>query len=247
MLVLVINGKKLPFQKELINLIKNKFINIVSLQICFNTKKTNVVLTNDLNLLYGKKYIKTKLKNLQYFVEPTTFFQINYEQTENLYSFVKKIIKDLSNNKKITVFDLYSGVGSISIFIADSVKKIIAIENNPDSSALAEKNIKLNRIDNILNICGDVEKNIEKIIENNHNPDLIIFDPPRKGIEKEALEKFLKLKTLNIIYISCNPATLARDTKIILQHNYKIELIQPFDMFPQTYHIETLILFKLKF
>lgn len=221
--MLIIKGNKI--NKDLL-----KNINVNNIIIIDNKKEY---------LIKGKKYIEEKLNNIKYIVSPESFFQINKEQTINLYN---KVIEVAEFNKNDTVLDLYCGTGTISLYIASYVKKVYGIEINKVAIDDANKNKKLNNILNVEFIC----QNANKInININFNPDIIIVDPPRNGLDNKTKDIIKNLNSKKLIYISCNPLTLARDINY-LKNLYNIKSITPFDMFPKTHHVECIALLTRK-
>ncbi|MBR3161554.1 MAG: class I SAM-dependent RNA methyltransferase, partial [Bacilli bacterium] len=187
-------------------------------------------------LIIGNKYIKTKLKEYTYTLSPESFFQVNYNITIKLYD---KILECLNNGDN--VMDLYCGTGSIGIYISDKSKDILGVEIVKDAVENAKLNKKINKIDNISFKCGDVEK----IISKNDNYDTVIVDPPRAGLSKKTRDILLDIGSNKIIYVSCNPMTLIRDIKY-LDNKYDFKEITLFDMFPNTYHVESLMVLERK-
>ncbi|TPI02484.1 23S rRNA (uracil(1939)-C(5))-methyltransferase RlmD [Mycoplasma struthionis] len=194
-------------------------------------------------ILFGAKDLVFKTKNNIYKVAYDAFYQINDEQTEKLYDQVLKRIK----NKDLTILDAYAGVGTIGLHAAKKAKKLISVEINKNASIATEINANLNAYNNIEFINEDSEICFKKMLsENKHIIDLIIFDPPREGMNKSIIDIVSKLKIKQIIYVSCNPHTMIRDLKDFEEKGYEIGDIQPIDMFPQTPHIETICSLKLK-
>ena len=189
------------------------------------------------NHIYGLIKLEETLSNYKYVISPNSFFQINKEQTINLYNQVKEYLGN--NNNKI--LDLYCGSATIGIYVSNNAKNITGIEINPSSILDAKENIKLNNITNMNVLKGSVSK----LLKSNNNYDAVIVDPPRSGLDKTTKETLLKINSQKIIYVSCNPMTLARDIKD-LSINYNLESIKLLDMFPNTYHVETVTLLKLK-
>lgn len=185
-------------------------------------------------LIYGEKYITEKLGNYTYLVSPDSFFQINTNTCLKLYSKIKEYTGTNNN-----VLDLYCGTGSISIFVSND-NNVLGIEINKYAIKDAIQNAKLNSVKNINFICGESGKELNNI---NFNPNVIIVDPPRGGLSKEAIENIFKLKADKLIYVSCDPMTLARDLNL-LNKSYKIIELTPFDMFPNTKHVECLVLLE---
>jgi len=183
-------------------------------------------------------YIRERLGDLYFHISPASFFQVNTGQAERLY---QKALEISCLNGDETIVDAYCGVGTLSLYFAKYCKKIIGIECIPEAIEDAKKNAELNDIPNATFVCAyseDYIKNIQSV-------DLIILNPPRKGCEASFLEGIKKIKPKKVIYISCNPSTLARDLAILHAYGYAIDVIYPFDMFPQTAHVECLV--KLSF
>mgnify|MGYP006278910807 CR=1 FL=1 len=240
LLILVTKNKKLPRIKEFTKLIRAKFPIIKGIIQNINKAKTNKILGNKEKIHYGKPFFKETINEKVYKINYKSFLQINTKLTEKLYDYV------LSNIESGTrLIDAFSGIGTIGISLADKCKKIIFIEYSSKACADTVENCKFNQIpdEKYLIMNGKVENKINEAIR--HQPETIIFDPPRKGIDKKTLESVMNKAIPKIIYISCNPMTQARDIKI-LQTKYNLEKIKPFDMFPQTYHIENVAILKLK-
>lgn len=200
--------------------------------------KVDVLITND-KVVSKKDYIISIIGNKKYKISKNSFFQVNQTITEKIYNEIRSNIEKINPKN---VLDLYCGTGTIGIYIADLVKNVIGIEVIKDAVLDANFNKELNNINNISFILGKVEDKIKDIKD---NIDLIIVDPPRSGLDKKVIPVINKLKAKNIIYVSCNPITLVRDLKL-LKDNYNIEYIKPYDMFPNTYHVECVCVLKLR-
>lgn len=249
MCILVINGEKFAKEQELVEYLKHNFEEensgyiIKTIVKNVNTKNTNVILGNKNIVLYGDGYIYDKLGEYTFKISPMSFYQTNSIQTEVLY---KKAIESANLQKDDIVLDLYCGIGTIGIFTSKFVKQVYGIEIVEQAIQDAEENAKLNRINNIKFICGDVEYALTKLIkEEQVTPTVIFVDPPRKGLDKKTIQNILELETKKLIYISCNPATMVRDLKL-LEEKYSLKEIQPIDMFPFTNHVECVAVLKLK-
>jgi len=203
-----------------------------------NGKKTNVILSDESILLYGSEYIQDELCGLTFNVSAHSFYQVNNYQTEVLYDTVVSLA-DLS--KEDTVLDMYCGVGTIGLVLSQRCKEVIGVEVVEQAVIDARENARINNIENATFICGDAEKVAQKMLKEGKQFDCIVVDPPRKGCSKGTIETLIALNSEKIIYVSCDPATLARDLSYLKQH-YNIEVIQPVDMFPQTYHVECVVL-----
>lgn len=238
MVVLILNGKNLPHQNEIIQQLKSD-PNIISAYININTAKNNTVLGKETINLFEKKPLIETLGDKKFIISPQSFFQVNPEQTEVLYHTVKEFA-DLKPGENL--FDLYCGTGTIGMYCYEEGVQLTGVEINKEAVKDAIKNAQLNNIEKATFLAGKAEviaPNLES------KPDCIILDPPRKGCESSLLELLLDLESKRIVYVSCNPSTLARDLKILSQ-KYNIIKVQPVDLFPQTGHVETVVLLELK-
>lgn len=243
MVCLVINGRKMPnsdaFAAGLININKN----IKSIMLNVNTAKTNVILGSKNILLYGSRFISDIICGNTYHISPTSFYQVNRRATEILYT----IAGDLAApNKDETLLDLYCGIGTIGLSLANRVKRVVGVEIVPDAVDDAKKNAQINNIKNAEFICGDAEAAARLLMQQGEHADIIIVDPPRKGCSPILLETIFKMSPKKIVMISCNSATMARDIKILTNMGYNIQKIQPVDMFPRTGHVECVSVLTLK-
>lgn len=225
-----------------INPILSKFPMIKTIVVNENTKNTNVVLADKNIVLYGEGYITDILGDKKFKISPNSFYQVNPVQTEKIYELA---IKEAKLNKEDILCDLYSGIGTIGIFSSDSVKKVYGIEIVKQAVEDARENAKINNINNIEFIEGDVESAFQGLLEKNIRPNVVIVDPPRKGLDNKTIENLNKLKLEKVIYVSCNPATLARDLQM-LSSNYNIKSITPIDNFPYTSHVECVTVLNKK-
>ncbi len=243
MCVIVSNKEKFDKEKELVEYIVNKFSNVTTIIKNINDKNTNVILGNKNVVLYGDGYIYDKLGDYTFKISANSFYQTNPIQTEKLYS---KAIEFAKLDKEDILCDLYCGIGTIGIFSSNKVKKVYGIEIVEEAIEMAKENAKINNIENIEFIAGDVEKAFKELIEKqNVKPTAIIVDPPRRGIDETTINEILKLNVQKLVYVSCNPATLVRDLKH-LESKYNVKEIQPIDMFPFTSHIECVAVLELK-
>ena len=243
MLVLVTNQRKITKEKELVAFITNKYKAIKTIVKNINTKSTNVILGHKNETLFGDGYIKDELLGVIFKISPMSFYQVNPVQTEKLYTIA---IKGANLTGEETIFDLYCGIGTIGICALKYAKYLYGIETVPQAIEDAKENAKINHIENAKFIVGNVEEELPKLIQGEKiQPDVIFIDPPRKGCNNIAIETLLKIKPKKIIYISCNPATLARDLSK-LKEEYEIKEIQPVDMFPFTSHVECCSVLYLK-
>jgi len=243
MLILVTNGNKLRNKEKIIKEIVSINPNITSIIQNVNEYNTNVILGSECITLYGKDYIIDRLDNFKFKISPLSFYQVNPIQTEILYQTAKEFA-ELTGNE--TIFDLYCGIGTISIFMADSCKKVYGVEVVPQAIDNAKENAEINEVRNAEFYVGEVEKILPNLVEQGVKPDVILVDPPRKGCDGKTLETIMNIKPQKLIYISCNPATLARDLKTLTEGCFTIERIKLVDMFPQTNHVETIVSLCLK-
>lgn len=243
MCILVLNGKELKMEKELVKLLIKEFPEVKTVVKNINVKNTNVILGNVNEVIYGDGYIYDKLGDYTFKISPMSFYQINPVQTEVLYN---TAIEMANLSKTETLFDLYCGIGTIGIFASPYVKKVYGIEIVKQAIEDAKQNASINDIRNIEFFAGDVEKIFEDVLKKNSDkPDVIFVDPPRKGLDKHTIENILNVEPKKIIYISCNPASLVRDLKL-LEEKYDVREIQPVDMFPFTSHVECVCCMVLK-
>jgi 23S rRNA (uracil1939-C5)-methyltransferase len=228
---------------KILRFIQNTHPQVTSLMYAINHKANDSIYDLDFNLFSGKDHIIEKMENLEFRISPKSFFQTNTEQSLVLYQLVRE-------NARLTgseiVYDLYTGTGTIAIFLAGLARKIIGIESVDEAVQDAKLNSVLNNVTNCDFICGDIRDVFnEELFKKEGYPDVIVTDPPRAGMHPDVVQSVLKASPHRIIYVSCNPATQARDIKL-LSENYKITRIQPLDMFPQTYHVENLVLLARK-
>ena len=215
---------------------------IKSVYISVKTEQNNVILGKNIHL-FGSQYLEEEMEGLKFKIYPNSFFQINKKQALKLYDTAIEFLNEEKNNKnngKIyekTVIDAFSGTGTIAMMLSKNIKKVIGIESVESSTLAAKLTAHENSIQNVEFVNGKVEKELPKILKR-ENIGAIVFDPPRRGIEEIALKSVIKNKIEKIVYISCNPATFARDVKILTENGYVLKKITPVDMFPQTAHIE---------
>lgn len=241
LVTLVINGKHIfdnlvKFSNE----IYRNFEKVIGVCVNFNSQKTNVILGNKTECLCGKDYIEEEICSRTFHIGSETFFQINPQSAQNIFNYIKDFLK--MNYKEPYVLDAYAGISAIGICLSDAANMIVSIEENKKSVELAQKTIRLNNLSNIEIHGGDAG---EYFKNEKRKFDVIVLDPPRKGCTSESLEYAIKLCKGHIVYVSCNPATLARDLKYLSEQGCKIESIQPFDMFCHTFHIENVAIIKV--
>jgi 23S rRNA (uracil1939-C5)-methyltransferase len=229
--------------KVVMEFLNQKFPEITSLIYVINLKGNETFHDLELVTFAGKDYIEEQMEGLKFRISPKSFYQTNSEQAYNLY----KVAGDFAQLKgDEVVYDLYTGTGTIANFVAKQAKQVIGIEYVASAIEDAKLNSKLNGIENTLFYSGDMKDILnEEFIANHAKPDLIITDPPRAGMDEKVVEMLLRLEAPKIVYVSCNPATQARDVALLAE-KYDVEKIQPVDMFPQTYHVENVISLILK-
>lgn len=242
MVILVTTNVKISKRDLIINDLIKKFPTIKTIVQNINEKENSAILGEENIKLYGAGFIVDKLKDLKFKISPLSFYQVNPIQTEVLYS---KAIEYAGLTGKETVYDLYSGIGTISLFASKYANKVIGIEIVKDAVRDAIENAKLNKIENVKFFAGNVEKILPEIIKKEKRADVIFVDPPRSGLDKNTINTLLKVKAKKIVYISCNPETLVENLKD-LKVEYDIIKVQPVDMFPMTGHCEVVTSLSLK-
>lgn len=239
MVCLVANGRNVPFTDELIETLKAEIEGLRSVILNVNTKNTNVVLGSECITLYGSDYITDELCGLKFNISPLSFYQVNHDGAEILYSKAKEYAS-LSGNE--TLIDLYCGTGTIGLTMARDAKQLVGVEIVEQAIENAKKNAELNGIDNARFICGDASKAAEILLEEGIKPDVVIVDPPRKGCDGALVETVAKMAPDRVVYVSCDSATLARDCARFLEVGYEVAEATPVDMFPRTGNVETVAL-----
>lgn len=243
MCILVINAHSFKNENKLVEELVKKFPNIKTIVKNINTKNTNVIMGKKNSILYGDGYIKDILGDYTFKISPQSFYQVNPLQAEKLYNLGVEAAKITKND---IVFDLYCGIGTISLFMAKYAKKVYGVEIVEQAIKDAKENAKNNNIENTEFIAGDTEIVLDDLINNKKIiPDVVMVDPPRKGLDNRTIENINKIKPNRVIYISCNPATLIRDLAKF-EENYEIKSIQPVDMFPFTSNVECVAVLQLK-
>lgn len=241
LLTLVINSTKLSDSiKKLANEIFNAFDCVTGVCVNYNPNKTNVILGQKSECAAGDDFIEEKLLDKKFKIGSNTFFQVNPQSAENIFSYVKDFIK---NNYKVPlILDAYAGIATFGICVSDIAQKVVSVEENCESCMRAAESLKINNINNLEIHNSDAA---EFFKAEKRRFDVSIIDPPRKGCTTESLDEVYRLTTGHIVYVSCNPATLARDLKYLCEKGCKVESIQPFDMFCHTYHIENVAVIKV--
>lgn len=227
----------------LLNALINKFNSIKSLFYVINTKLNDTIYDQKLNLFYGDSFITETLEDITFKIGPKSFFQTNTNQTIKLYNTARDFA-NIAPDK--VVYDLYTGVGSIALFVAKNAKKVIGIEYVEQAIEDAKENANLNSINNAHFYAGDLKDVLtSEFCVSNGNPNILITDPPRAGMHQHVTEQILKVEPERIVYVSCNPATQARDIALLTE-KYKVSAVQPVDMFPHTHHVENVALLTLR-
>ena len=236
MVVLITNSREIPHADEFITSVRENINGITGILQNINTKKTNVILGEQNVLLWGRETITDYIGRFKFNISPHSFFQVNPVQTEVLYS---KALEFAGLTGSETVFDAYCGTGTISLFLADKAKKVYGVEIIPQAIENAKENAKLNGITNAEFITGEAEKVIPAMIDKGIRADVVVVDPPRKGCDESLLYAIGNMAPERIVYVSCDPGTLARDLGILEKLGYKVKEVQPVDMFPETAHVES--------
>lgn len=244
MVCLVINADKLPESDKLLQTLieHNKDLNIKSICININKENTNVILGARTDVLYGFHFITDYIGQIKYYISMQSFYQINHEQTEKLY---EKVLEFADLKGSETVWDMYCGIGTISLFLAQKAAKVYGVEIVPQAVEDAKRNAILNNMDNTEFFVGAAEEVVPLQYEKSGKSlkvDVVTLDPPRKGCDEKLLNTVVNMQPEKIVYVSCDPATLARDLKYLTEKGYKVEKVQPYDMFCQTIHVECVVL-----
>lgn len=247
MVCVVINSGQLPHAQELVEeLLTIPGMHDISLNI--NREKSNVILGRKIIKLYGAGYIEDYIGDVKFRISPLSFFQVNPTQTEKLYG---KVLEYAKLTGKETVWDLYCGIGSISLFLARSAKKVMGVEIVPEAVRDAEINARINGMENVRFLTGAAEDVVPEYFEQHRGeaecaPDVIVVDPPRKGCDQALLKTMVEMAPKRMVYVSCDSATLARDLKWLGEHGYQLMEVTPCDMFGQTVHVECVTLLQRK-
>lgn len=239
LIIFVVNAHQLSDKlKKLSRAVMEEFAHVTGCCINYNTEKTNLIMTNDTRKIQGENFYYEKIGDVKYRISANSFFQVNIGSAENIFNTVKNIIKE--NYKTPKILDAYSGVSSFGLWLKDIASEITCVEEAPSSSKDAIENVKINNAQNFTILNGDAKQIFQNLIDNGKKFDITVLDPPRKGCEQESLDIAVKLTDKAIIYVSCNPSTLARDIKYLHENGFKTKYIQPVDMFCHSYHIESI-------
>lgn len=236
MVILVVNAKQLPHEAEIIKDLKTALPQLTSLVLNQNTKRTNVILGRNERILFGNPYYTDKLCGLTFRISPQSFYQVNSAQTEVLYD---QVLKNVGLTGNETVIDAYCGIGTITLALAKHAKHVYGVEIVEQAIDMAKENATLNQIENVTFTADRAEDCMPRWVDEGIDPDVVVVDPPRKGLAQPFIDSVLDVKPDKLIYVSCNPSTLARDLRQFVDGGYQIESVQPIDMFPQTNHVES--------
>ena len=239
MVILVTNSNEFHRQEEIVKAIQQAVPTMVSMIQNINTKKTNVILGNESKVLIGEDKYQDKLLGMTFNISHQSFYQVNAIQTETLYQTAVDYA-DLTGNE--TVIDAYCGIGTMTLALAQKAKHVYGMEIVEPAIDNAKENVKLNDVDNVSFEVGPAEKIIVEWAEKGKQVDVVVVDPPRKGLAPEFIDAVLTMKPEKMVYVSCNPSTLARDLRLLNEGGYAVQKVQPVDMFPQTTHIECVVL-----
>ena len=239
MVVVSVNAKSLPKREKLISKLRKVSDRIVSIVLNINTKRNNLVLTEENVILWGNDRISDTLCGVKFDISPQSFFQVNPVQTEKLYS---KALEYADIDENTSVMDIYCGIGTISLCAAKNAKSVVGVEIVERAIEDAKENAVKNGIENAIFYADSAENIVPKLIEKGERPDVVILDPPRKGSDESTLTAIIKAQPKRVVYVSCNPATLARDARFLNDNGYTITATTAFDLFPHTSHVETVCL-----
>lgn len=249
MVCIVVNGESLPQEDKLVakltglELWENEGGNIYSVMININRKNTNVILGDRCRTLWGKDYIEDSINGITFQISPLSFYQVNPVQTEKLYG---KALEFAGLTGNEVVWDMYCGIGTISLIMATRAKKVYGVEIVPDAIENAKNNARINGLDNAVFYVGKSEEIAPELAEQGAVPDVIVVDPPRKGCDEALLDTIVKMQPERVVYVSCDSATLARDLKYLAARGYEVKTVQPVDQFCHTVHCETVVKLSLK-
>ncbi|MTH54237.1 23S rRNA (uracil(1939)-C(5))-methyltransferase RlmD [Bacillus mangrovi] len=243
MVVFVTRTNDFPHKTEIIEEITSRFGQVKSIVQNINIKRTNVIFGDETNVLWGEEYIYDSIGDIRFAISARSFYQVNPEQTKVLYD---KALEYAELTGEETVIDAYCGIGTISLFLAQKAKKVYGVEIVPEAIEDAKRNAELNGLNNAEFGVGEAEVVIPNWYKQGIKADTIVVDPPRKGCDEALLKTILDMKPKRVVYVSCNPGTLARDLQVLEQGGYETVEVQPVDMFPQTMHCEAVAKIVLK-
>lgn len=243
MVVISANAKSLPHSEKLVEKLISVSDKITSIILNINTNKNEPLITDRNVTLWGNDRITDTLCGVKFSISPQSFFQINPVQTEKLYT---RALEYAAIDKTMSIMDIYCGIGTISLCAAKTAKSVIGVEIIEKAIDDAKKNALANGIANTRFFADSAENIVPRLIERGETPDVVILDPPRKGSDEKTLSAIVKAQPVRIVYVSCNPATLARDARFLADNGYKITRASSFDLFPHTTHVETVVLMTKK-
>lgn len=243
MLCIVAKNAKIPHAKELIQAARRAVPGLCGIVVNINNKPGNAILGNRYNTLWGAGYIEDVLCGNRFRISPASFYQVNRAQAEKLY---KCALEYAELDETKTALDLYCGVGTITLALARECKSVIGAEIVPNAVENAKQNAVLNRLDNAEFFCGDAGQTANMLADKRLTPDVIVVDPPRKGLDDNTIDAVARMAPERVVYVSCDPATLARDVKKFVGHGYTVKKYRAYDLFPRTRHVETVVLMSKK-
>lgn len=269
MVCLVVNGKRLPRENRLIHALQREIPGLASVLLSVNTRNTNVVLGDELRTLWGRDYIEDELCGFTFRLSPRSFYQVNHDQAQRLY---EKAVELAELHGTETVLDLYCGTGTITLALSRKAGKVVGVEIIPEAIEDAKENAARNGVENVEFFCADASAAAERFAAQGSGirdqasgnggtdchgrcahwprndgiegaaPGVIVVDPPRKGLAPDVIDAMVRMSPARIVYVSCDPATLARDVKLLTQRGYTLTHAEAFDLFPRTFHVETVVL-----
>lgn len=240
--LVIVASKKLKNTDLLTEKITSEFPFVCGIVVNYNNERTNTIYADNDEVIFGVPYIYDFIGDIKYKIHYRSFYQVNPYTTKLLY---EKALELADCKHTQTVFDLYCGTGTISLFLAKSAKRVIGIEIVEDAVVNARENAQLNGIDNAEFFCGEAEKVAPELIEKGYSADTVVLDPPRKGCGEELIHAVGKMRPARIVYVSCDCATMARDAKKFTEYGYELKEVHVFDQFPQTSHVESAALLTL--
>lgn len=243
MIVLVTRTEHLPHEEELVRELTETFPHVKSIVHNINDRRTNVILGRKSKVIWGEEHIYDTIGDIRFAISAHSFYQVNPPQTKVLY---EKALEFANIDKDDVVIDAYCGIGTISLFLARKAKKVYGVEVVPEAIRDAKNNAALNGIENVEFVVGEAEKVMPEWKEQGLDPDVIVVDPPRKGCDPDFLQAMIEMEPKRIVYVSCNPSTLARDLRILEDGGYETKEVQPVDMFPQSMHVEAVVKLELQ-
>jgi 23S rRNA (uracil1939-C5)-methyltransferase len=239
MAVLITNSPMVPHIKDLGKMLREAIPGFKTLVQNVNTRHTNVIMGEKSRIVTGPGFIQDSIGTLTFNISPESFFQVNSEQAAKLYG---EALKAANLTSKETVVDVYCGTGTITLFLAQKAARAIGIEIVPSAIKDARINARNNKIANAQFVLGDAAVELPKLAQEGIKADVIVLDPPRAGCDQRVINAIAAVKPKKVVYVSCNPASLARDAELLCKKGYKINKVQPVDLFPQTHHVETVVL-----